>query len=179
VKGLVFTEFIEMVDERFSLETSERLIEECDLPSSGAYTSIGTYDAAEMRALVTRLSEITGIPVSDLLNAFGRHLFNRFTTSFPDFFEGIGSALEFLPRVNDYVHLEVRKLYPDASLPTFSCAFPDPGTLVMTYRSATDLPDLAQGLIEGCAEHFGESLVVTRETPSGDPPVTLFTVRRA
>ena len=35
VKGLVFTEFIDMVDDRFSLETSERLIETCDLPSGG------------------------------------------------------------------------------------------------------------------------------------------------
>jgi hypothetical protein len=179
MKGLVFTEFIEMVDERFSFETSERLIEECDLPSHGAYTSVGTYDAAEMRALVTRLSAISGVPVPELLNAFGRHLFQRFTTSFPDFFAGIGSALEFLPRVNDYVHLEVRKLYPDASLPSFTCAFPRPDTLVMTYRSATDLPDLAQGLIEGCAVHFGETLEVTRETRPGDPPETLFTVRRA
>ncbi len=179
MKGLVFTEFIDMVDERFSLETSERLIEECDLPSRGAYTSVGTYDAAEMLALVTRLSEVSGIPVPELLNAFGRHLFARFTTSFPAFFDGIGSALEFLPRVNDYVHLEVRKLYPDASLPTFTCSIPEPGTLVMTYRSATDLPDLAEGLIEGCAEHFGESLTITRETLPGDPPATLFTVRRA
>ena len=174
MKGLVFTEFIDMVDERFSLETSERLIEACDLPSGGIYTSIGTYDAQEMRDMVARLSEMTGVPVADLLNAFGRHLFSHFVSSFPEFFEGIGSALEFLPRVEEYIHLEVRKLYPDAELPSFTCTAPQPGTLVMIYCSTTNIPDLAEGLMQACIEHFGDALVVTRETRAGDPPETVF-----
>ena len=176
MKGLVFTEFIDMVDDRFSLETSERLIETCDLPSGGVYTSVGTYDAAEMTALVGALSDLTGVPVPELLREFGRHLFGRFVVTFPEFFEGIDSTLDFLPRVEDYVHLEVRKLYPDAELPTFTCERPDAGALVMTYRSHTDVPDLAEGLILACVEHFGDELELVREElPDG---ATVFTLRR-
>ena len=87
---------------------------------------------------------------------------------------GIDSTLEFLPRVEDYVHLEVRKLYPDAELPTFTCERPDAGTLVMTYRSPTDVPDLAEGLILACVEHFGDELELTREELPGG---TVFTLR--
>lgn len=176
MKGLVFTEFIDLVDEEFSLETSERVIEMCDLPSGGVYTSVGTYDAQEMMALVTTLSDLTGVSVSALLNEFGRHLFRRFVVAFPEFFEGIGSATEFLPRVNDYVHLEVRKLYSDAELPTFSCETPSPETMVMTYRSATNVPDLAEGLILECIDYFGDPLVVSREAGQGDSPTTVFTI---
>jgi hypothetical protein len=174
MKGMVFTEFFELVDDKFSFETSERLIEMSNLPSEGIYTSVGTYPAQEMVTLVTNLSTLSGVPVPDLLREFGRHLFRRFLISFPHFFDGIGSTMEFLPRVNDYVHLEVQKLYPDAELPLFSCTFPEPGTMVMAYQSSRNLPDLAEGLILACIEHYGESLVVKRETGQGDPPETRF-----
>jgi hypothetical protein len=176
VKGLVFTEFIDMVDDRFSLETSERLIEACDLPSGGVYTSVGTYDAAEMMALVGTLSSMTGVPVPDLLREFVGHLFRRFVLAFPEFFEGIQSTLDFLPRVEDYVHLEVRKLYPDAELPTFTCERPGQDTLIMTYRSHTNVPDLAEGLIVACLEHFGDEFTLRRDELPGDPPPTVFTL---
>lgn len=176
MKGLVFTEFLELVDEQFSFETCERIIEMSDLPSGGVYTSVGTYQPQEMATLLGNLSEVTGIPPADLLQVFGRHLFSRFVTSFPAFFEGISSSLEFLPRVDDYVHFEVKKLYPDADLPTFTCETPAPGTMIMTYRSKNDLPDLAEGLILECIDHFGESLTVQRERLGGQPAATVFTI---
>ena len=176
MKGLVFTEFLELVDEQFSFETCERIIEMSELPSGGVYTSVGTYDPQEMATLLGNLSTETGIPAPDLLQVFGRHLFKRFVASFPVFFEGITSSLEFLPRVNDYVHVEVKKLYPDADLPTFTCETPAPWTMIMTYRSKNDLPDLAEGLIRECIDHFGEPLVVQRQRLGGEPPTCVFTV---
>ena len=176
MKGMVFTEFLELVDEQFGFETCERMIEMSDLPSGGVYTSVGTYQLQEMAALLGSLSEVTAIPPPDLLRAFGRHLFARFVVSFPVFFEGITSSFEFLPRVDSYVHIEVRKLYPDADLPTFACEMTTPDTMIMTYRSTSNLPDLAEGLILECIDHFGEPLVVRRERLEGEPPATVFTI---
>ena len=176
MKGMVFTEFFELVDDTFSFETSEQLIEMSQLPSEGIYTSVGTYDHQEMVTLVTNLSTLTNVPVPKLLNTFGRHLFKRFLTSFPSFFENIGSSLEFLPQVNDYVHLEVLKLYPDAELPSFDCEKPEPGTMIMTYRSKRNMADLAEGLILACIEHFDEPLIVKKEVGQEIPPETRFTI---
>ena len=176
MKGLVFTEFFELVDEVFSMETSEQLIEISDLPSEGIYTAVGTYDPQEIVTLVTNLAEITQTPVPDLLQTFGRHLWKRFLVTFPQLFEGITSSMEFLPRVNDYVHMEVQKLYPDAELPVFECHQPEPDRLIMTYRSVRNLPDLAEGLIRQCIEYYNDSLKVTRETIPGEAPETRFTI---
>jgi hypothetical protein len=129
-----------------------------------------------MRTLLGNLHEVTGVPVPDLLQTFGRHLFGFFVSSFPMFFEGVGSTFEFMPLVERYVHVEVRKLYPDASLPTFACEGPADGVMVMRYRSASDLPDLAQGLIEACIDHYGEPLQSSMERVGGDPPETVFTI---
>lgn len=176
MKGMVFTEFLELVDERFSLETTERLIERSHLPSGGIYTAVGTYDHREILSLVSNLSTLTGTPVPDLFKAFGRHLFHRFFVAFPDFFAGVTSSLAFLPRVQGYVHQEARKLYPDAEMPTFTCVMPEAGRMVMTYRSTRNLADLAEGLILGCIDHFGDALSVTREPGCADPLETCFRI---
>jgi len=178
MKGIIFSEFIEMVDDMFSVETSERLIEEVELPSGGAYTTVGTYDAQEMVDLVTKLSEITTIPVPDLLKTFGHHLLMRFAEIFPVFFENVSTTLEFLPLVESYVHLEVKKLYTDAELPSFTCVSPNPDRLEMTYRSASNLPDLAEGLIMGTADYLNERVEVKRERVPDDPSAELFIITK-
>lgn len=167
MKGVVFTEFLEMVEARFSPALVEELIVACDLPSGGAYTSIGTYDHRELIALVGELSRRTEVPVGQLVHAFGRHLLQRFTVGFPQFFAGSPDAFTFLERVEGYVHSEVRKLYPDAELPTFVCQRTGDDAMSMTYRSSRGLADLAHGLIEACAEHYGERIEVTEEELSG------------
>jgi hypothetical protein len=39
----------------------------------------------------------------------------------------------------------------------------------MIYRSQRPLADLAEGLIEGCAEHFGDKLQIERENLADEP----------
>lgn len=160
MKGVVFTEFLEMVEDRFSTDLADQIIEEADLASGGAYTRIGTYDHREMIALVERLSVHTGLSTPQLLQTYGAHLFRRFSVLYPVFFEGVGSIFEFLPRVEAYIHVEVRKLYPDAELPTLDAEQPDPDQLRITYRSKRPFAALAEGLIRGCIEHYGEDVAV-------------------
>ncbi|MGH7856391.1 MAG: heme NO-binding domain-containing protein, partial [Candidatus Binatia bacterium] len=87
MKGIVFTEFLEMVEERFSPEIADRIIQASNLPSGGAYTAVGTYDYNELLRLVTNLGRETGVLVPDLVRSFGQHLFGRFYVSYPQFFE--------------------------------------------------------------------------------------------
>ena len=48
MKGIVFTEFLELVEDKFGLETVDEIIQKSDLESNGIYTSIGTYKFSEM-----------------------------------------------------------------------------------------------------------------------------------
>lgn len=176
MKGIVFTEFIEMVEQAFSEETADRLLDECDLPSGGAYTAVGTYDHQEIVSMVVKLAEITGQPVPALVKAFGRHLFGRFFQLYPSFFAGIDSAMAFLAGIENVIHAEVRKLYPDAELPRFDVARPDRKTLVMTYHSDRHMGDLAEGLIEACIAHFGQPLRLERVDLAGTERPVRFTI---
>ena len=155
MKGVVFTEFLEMVEDRFSPEMADRIIEGAELASGGVYTAVGTYDHGEMIQLVSCLSEETGIPAAELVRSFGTYLFGRFHTIFPKYFEDVSSAF--------YIHVEVGKLYPDAELPSFDCDTSRPGCLCLTYRSSRPFAALAEGLIRGCVAHYGEAVDIAVE----------------
>jgi hypothetical protein len=166
MKGIVFREFLDMVEHQFGLEVADRIIEESHLPSEGAYTTVGSYDHHELIQLVSQLNRTTQLAVPDLIRAFGQHLFGRFVAGYPQFFVGIESAFGFLERVDGIVHVEVRKLYPDAELPTFECATAEGNRLTMTYHSQRPFADLAEGLIRGCIAHYHEDIEIHRDDPS-------------
>jgi hypothetical protein len=168
MKGIVFTEFLEMVETTISADMADDVIEAARLPSGGAYTSVGTYDHKEMVSMVGALSDLSGQPVPDLLHTFGHHLFTRFVVLYPVFFEDTDNALDFLARIEDVIHEEVLKLYPDAELPRFEARWETPMRLNLVYRSPRHMGDLAHGLIEGCVAHFGQPVSVQRQSlPDG------------
>ncbi|KQZ39948.1 heme NO-binding domain-containing protein [Duganella sp. Root1480D1] len=162
MKGIVFTEFMELVEGRMGLEMLDRIITEAKLPNDGAYTSVGTYDHAELVRLVQALSDASGVSMPQLIHMFGEHLFQRFSVSYQPLFADSHSAFDFLSHIDDVIHVEVRKLYPDAELPSLPCERPSPDRLLMHYSSPRGLGDLAEGLIAGCIKHFGENIAVTR-----------------
>ena len=156
MKGIVFTEFLEMVEGKFSPDLVDRIVEEAELASGGVYTSVGTYDHVEMIRLVSCLSQETGIASPELMKVFGEYLFGRFSILYPQYFENLNSSFDFLKKIERYIHVEVRKLYPDAELPTFGYDASQPGCLRLTYQSTRPFASLAEGLIRGCLAHFGE-----------------------
>lgn len=180
MKGIVFTEFIEMVESHFSPELADRIILAAHLPSGGAYTSVGTYDHAEMWSLVVELSKATGTPMPDLMKVFGEHLLGRFVVGHGAMFAGHRCTFDFLETVDTVIHREVRKLYADAELPHFEVVERTPDRLVLLYESPRHFADLAEGLIQGCARHFGETLRITREDlPAATGSRVRFTTERA
>lgn len=154
MKGVVFTEFLEMVDDKFSPEVTERIIDNADLASNGAYTAVGTYDHTELVKLVVNLAAETGAEVPDLIRVFGEHFFGRLATLYPQFVDDEQDVFSFLESVENYIHIEVRKLYPDADLPSVKTERPGDGELILMYESKRCLADAAHGLILGCLDHF-------------------------
>ena len=163
MKGIVFTEFLEMVEAKFSSDLVDRIVEGAEIRSGGAYTSVGTYDHVEMLRLVDCLSREIGIDSQELMRVFGEHLFARFYILYPKYFHGIETSFDFLTKIENYIHVEVHKLYPEAELPTFKRDTSQPGCLHLTYRSTRPFASLAEGLIRGCLAHFGETADVQVE----------------
>jgi hypothetical protein len=159
MKGIVFSEFLELVESKFGVDTLDDIIEDCDgkLSSNGAYTAVGTYNHEELIALVSALSARTELPINALVHTFGLHLAEIFAQKFPTFFSECTDTFQFLKKIDDHIHVEVKKLYPDAELPTFHYDHSDNNVMTLRYQSNRHFSDLAHGLIEGVGKYYGEA----------------------
>lgn len=179
MKGVVFTEFLELVEDKFGYEVVDFVIESSNLSSNGSYTAIGTYPHQEIHKMLDILSKRVDVSKSELLQTFGKYLTNRFSNSYTEFYEKESNTIDFLNSVEDHIHVEVKKLYPDAELPTFDSEIINANKLVMIYKSKRKLSHLAEGLIYGAAQYYGEEIEVHRENlADGDGSEVKFTIVR-
>lgn len=161
--GIVFTEFFDMVEQQFSAEMVEHLIEDVQPASGAIYTSVGYYSHQELVAYVLALAKRSEVPVSELVRRFGHHLFAAFARHYQDMLTPYSSTMQLLQQVDSHIHVEVKKLYPDALTPSFTVLHAGPEKLEIEYRSERNMADLAQGLIEASLLHFHDHLRLRRQ----------------
>lgn len=161
MKGVVFDILRDMVEESYGLEGWQSIIDKAG--SNGIFVSTKTYQDAELMALVSAASDITGISINDLVFAFGEFMIPNFYKRFPELFNGAPNFIKFLISVDQIIHVEVRKLYPDAGLPTFDYSDESPTALTMIYKSPRKLCRLAEGLISGSAKHFDQQYLIKHD----------------
>ncbi len=157
MKGIVFNLLEEVVRRQHGEDAWDDLIEQAGV--GGAYTSLGNYDDADLTRLVVAASQSLNRSPYDVVRWFGREALPILARKYPTFFERHASTRSFVLTLNDIIHPEVRKLYPGADVPEFEYDVSSPDVLVMTYRSARRLCAFAEGLVEGAAAHFGESVL--------------------
>ncbi|MCP5180603.1 MAG: heme NO-binding domain-containing protein [Pseudomonadales bacterium] len=154
MKGVVFNILADMVESSYGIEAWDGLLLATGL--EGVYVATESYPDEELYALVEAASKATGIEASALVPAFGRYMMPAFVEQYPMFFPEGQTLKQFLLTVDAVVHKEVRKLFPDAGLPEFRYRDDRPDALTMVYRSPRRLCALAEGLVQGAADHFGE-----------------------
>lgn len=160
MKGIVFTTFSDMVEEQFGLATWEALLDKVNPSCGGSYTAGATYEDAELMALISELAQLTSIPIPQLIEAFGIYMFPVLANKYPVFIQQNMSLKEFLKSINDIIHVEVKKLYPEAGLPLITYEDPADNQLIMLYRSPRKLCYLAIGLSKGAATYFKNNIVI-------------------
>ena len=176
MKGIVFTEFLELVEEKFGLEVVDEIIEKSQLKSQGIYTAIGTYEFSEMLQLLNHLSDNTGISIDNLLLVYGEHLFSVLDKSYPSLMASYNDPIEMLSSIENHIHIEVRKLYEDAELPKFTNVLQTKNKLVINYTSQRELAHFAIGLIKETLGHFNKQGAISMEKLTNQDHTTQFTI---
>lgn len=176
MKGIVFTEFLDLVEEKFGLQMVDDLIISSDLPSGGAYTAIGTYDFGEMTQLITHLSKKTDISIDDLLLLYGEHFFSVIEKSYPKMLAQYADPLDMLASIENHIHVEVRKIYHDAELPTFEILERTPVSLKMIYSSSRSMHRFGLGLMQSTFRFFDEECQIECEKLKDDGTEVAFSI---
>lgn len=179
MKGIVFTEFLEFVENQHGIVMVDKLISKSDLESKGIYSAVGTYDHNEMVQLVTWLSKETKVPIGELLTIYGQHFFYILYSSYPSFFENVKGCFEFLSTLDNYIHPEVLKLYPDAELPRFETESMEENEMHLVYHSERALYNFAEGLMHGLMTHYTEGKYsLETEVLEGDGKKVRFIIKK-
>ena len=178
MKGMVFTELLAMAEAAVGEDVVDEVLDGLDLESGGAYTAVGSYPCSELFQIVGALSARTGIDAAELQRQFGHWVFKTFERGYPQFFADKAGALEMLDAIEGQVHVEVRKLYPDAELPSFATRYLAHGGLEMHYRSDRPLVAFCHGLVEACVAHFDTPMQIVR-TPGATDCEAVFVIRGA
>lgn len=156
MKGILFCEFVEYLEAEFGEDQAQDIIEKSKLESEGAFSRVGFYDYQELISLLTMTAHETDNEATDLLQGYANHLFGVFKRDYGVFFKGKSSAVEMLKTVDDHIHVEVKKLYPDAELPSF--AFEEQGEKIkLKYHSPRPLASVAYALVNACLHSFGDT----------------------
>ncbi len=179
MKGVVFVGFFELVEKEFGYEMVDKLIEACNLSSDGVYTTIGTYEHSEMVQLVTKLSEFSNVPVPTLLKTYARYFGKAHLRKYEPFYEAAEDTFAFLESIDGHIHVEVKKLYPDAELPKFDAYRISDNKLELIYKSKRKMGDFAEGLIEDTASYYNEEIKITRTLLEEDGSEIKFTIEKA
>ena len=158
MKGAIFTILQEMIEEKMSVDLWDQLIEECDLPSQGIYTSAASYDDEEVFTLVARLVEKTGLPAENLLETFGEYLFLKLHSGLPTTVSLPDNFFDYMEKVDSVIHVEVKKLDRNAETPEISVLSRHGDKMIIKYFSEKKLCYLAIGLLKGAAAYFDEKV---------------------
>ena len=154
MKGIVFNLLETVVQREFGEEKWDQLLDAAGV--DGAYTSLGSYDDADMIKLVQAASAALDLPPDAILRWFGRRAMPILAERYPHFFRAHQNTRSFLLTLNSIIHPEVRKLYPGADVPEFDFSSSSDDDLTMGYMSRRKLCALAEGFIEGASDHFAE-----------------------
>lgn len=158
MKGIVFNLYQSVFIDKYGEDAWDELLDAVDI--EGVYSTLGTYADGEFLKLVTATSERVSLTVPEIVQWFGRESIPMMAVQFPELFSAHSALRSFLLTLNDVIHPEVRKLYPEADVPVFDYDVSSPEVLVMSYQSSRKLCDFAIGLIEGAGRHFSEAVTI-------------------
>lgn len=159
MKGIIINLLEKLIIEKFGDEVMEEIYEQAEF-SGGAppFIGPGTYPDSDLFVIVELLSQKTNLPVDDLVYEFGKYVFPVLAAKYPVFIENVNSSLDFLMTLDNIHDVELKKLYEDATPPTFKIEEIDAGSIKLHYFSQRKLCRLLEGLLEGVANYFREKV---------------------
>jgi hypothetical protein len=165
-----------MAEAAFGEETVDMVLDKANLDNGGAFTTVGNYPCSELVKIVVAFSEHSGLSPQVLQMKFGHWMMDHFVVAYPQFFKNKTDAFAMPESIEEEIHVEVRKLYPEAELPTFATARTAPNQLTMVYESPRPLSAFCEGMIEACLEHFDEEGSIRSAAHPTNENVTTFAI---
>ncbi len=178
MKGLIFRSFLEYAEDQLGLEFVDNMLHKTETDSNGVYTNIGTYDHIELIQYISYICQNKGLDIDQLVESFGMYLFDFLGNTYPNLIKQYSNSLDCIYHIDQTIHKNVTKIYPNAELPNLNATFTEADKeLILTYESSRPFMFLALGLIKGCIRHYRNRIdVKMKDLSEGKHTKALFTL---
>jgi len=160
MKGLVFTLLQEFVEENHGFAAWNAILDRAETSCDGIFIATETYPDSDLFKIADAASALIKTNVADIFEAFGVYSFPKLVMTHPNFLKEAMTLKEFIKSVDNVIHVEVRKLNPEASLPKLAYQDSNSDRLTLLYQSERKLCHFAIGLLKGAALHFQSSVKI-------------------
>ena len=83
-----------------------------------------------------------------------------------------------LASIENHIHVEVLKIYPEAELPTFEVIEKTEVSIIMIYKSSRAMHHFGLGLMNKTFEHFNSSATIVLEKIKEDGTEVKFIITK-
>ncbi|PKH32676.1 heme NO-binding domain-containing protein [Shewanella sp. ALD9] len=163
MKGIIFNVLEDMIVEQCGMGVWNDLMEK-HAPADRVYVSAINYPENELFAIATEVSEILGLPLQDVIKAFGQFLFSGLAANHIAVVERFTDFTSLVMGIHNIIHVEVNKLYDEPSLPTIMSTMIDDHNIELKYYSPRKLCFCAEGLIFGAADYYHQNISIKHDT---------------
>ena len=159
--GIIHAEFREFVERSLGAQAWRELCAEARLPRTVYFVS-EHYPDEELLAGLVAAARITGRPMQELLTDFGRSVAAGLLSTYGAFVSPRWRTLDLVEHTEAVIHKAVRLNRPDAAPPRLRTERTSPDEVRVIYASERRLCSLAEGIIAGVADHFGEAVEISQ-----------------
>jgi len=124
------------------------------------------------------LSAHTDISIDTLLLVYGEHFFSVIEKIYPGLLATYKDPIEMLSSIENHIHVEVRKIYPDAEFPTFVVEEKTKNSLIMIYKSSRAMHHFGLGLMNKTFQHFNSTASIVLEKIKEDGTEVKFIITK-
>lgn len=147
MKGLLFTELLEMVEEEYGYTVANAVVLNAELRSRGIYANARTYHWKELSLIMGHLHQQTKVPFDLLGQRFGRHLCKRILIAYPQH--------------KNYINRIFALITKKAEVPVFRYIYSDDKSLTLLYNPKVRANCMTNSVIQGYLEHLQQLSRVT------------------
>ncbi len=162
MKGIVFVNFNEFINELWEDEFWDNLLNEAELPSGGVYTTFDTYDDQKLFTLIYQAVDKKNIYVKDAQFVSGKWVFREFYSFAPAGVHNFTDVFESAHTVQSFIHLEADKLDTDTLHPKSMFLSGTPKKILSHYQSVGKLCFLCEDILPSPARHAGQKVKVSQ-----------------
>lgn len=169
MRGVFFTELLDLVEARHGVLGVERVREAALAPRARAYTAAGSYDYDELERLIAAAAAALAMTANALKTELGAVMMRRLMHDMPFALNGCDDALAAAGRIAELAPQWFRSTHDDEQAPSLVFSRLSDEVVAVDYRSRYPFADVAEGSLRALAALFAEPVDLVRQNAEGPP----------